>query len=284
MHAFGNLILSGVVVFLVLGGPLTLYAIVKILNAALGGLNAKILRSPSTLSEAPLGLLVDWDEASYPLEICRVRLDFSELIPGGRATSFSFTFEDKSAKKRSFMIPMKLKAEDFAMLTDAATPRAVKHSNLLVEIEDVKGEVVRKKIPKAQVLKALAAEAPLPSQDFDLVPQMAPDAWSVLTRVFPWRKVVAVAAADAKPAHEKKAAKGPAAPTLVDFIVTRVWIEPGCIVCDACENEAPAVFQVLPDTCIVRENAPLEDGGSIKAAAEGCPVDVIKYTTVPKSA
>ena len=60
-------------------------------------------------------------------------------------------------------------------------------------------------------------------------------------------------------------------------IVTKVWIAPGCIVCDACENDCPEVFEVLEDTCIIRppaQNAeflqPLTP--SIIVAAEGCPV------------
>ena len=28
-------------------------------------------------------------------------------------------------------------------------------------------------------------------------------------------------------------------------VVTKVWIEPGCIVCDACENTAPTVFELM---------------------------------------
>ena len=66
--------------------------------------------------------------------------------------------------------------------------------------------------------------------------------------------------------------------------VIKVWIEPGCIVCDACETASPTVFEVLEDTCIVRPDAldieftrPLTD--SIVEAAEECPVDVIKYDT-----
>jgi len=67
--------------------------------------------------------------------------------------------------------------------------------------------------------------------------------------------------------------------------VSKVWIEPGCIVCDACETTAPTVFQVTDDTCIIRPEA--LDAGFTKSrtqeiidAAEECPVDVIKYSTV----
>lgn len=67
--------------------------------------------------------------------------------------------------------------------------------------------------------------------------------------------------------------------------VTKVWIEPGCIVCDACETTAPDVFEVLEDTCIIRPAALTPDftkprTQEIIDAAEECPVDVIKYDTV----
>lgn len=66
--------------------------------------------------------------------------------------------------------------------------------------------------------------------------------------------------------------------------VIKVWIEPGCIVCDACETDCPEVFEVLEDTCIIRPAALKADftrplTPSIKVAAEGCPVDVIKFET-----
>jgi len=65
-------------------------------------------------------------------------------------------------------------------------------------------------------------------------------------------------------------------------IVTKVWIAPGCIVCDACENDCPEVFDVQEDTCLIRPPAMKEDflrplTPSIIVAAEGCPVDVIKF-------
>src|SRR6185295_8920409 len=65
-------------------------------------------------------------------------------------------------------------------------------------------------------------------------------------------------------------------------IITKVWIAPGCIVCDACENDCPEVFDVQEQTCIIRPPAQSTDflkplTPSIIVAAEGCPVDVIKY-------
>lgn len=65
-------------------------------------------------------------------------------------------------------------------------------------------------------------------------------------------------------------------------LVTKVWIDPGCIVCDACENTCPEVFDVQEETCLIRPPAmeaaftrPLTQ--KIAEAAEECPVDVIKF-------
>jgi len=74
-------------------------------------------------------------------------------------------------------------------------------------------------------------------------------------------------------------AAGPAS-SVPNFSVTKVWIEPGCIVCNACEDIYKEVFEVKADTCIIRPGAPLDDGLRIQEAAEACPVEVIKYTKV----
>lgn len=67
--------------------------------------------------------------------------------------------------------------------------------------------------------------------------------------------------------------------------IVKVWIEPGCIVCDSCENDCPEVFDVQEETCLIRPDAlnaeftkPLTP--SIITAAEGCPVNVIKFETI----
>ena len=74
------------------------------------------------------------------------------------------------------------------------------------------------------------------------------------------------------------ASGGAQAPAAENFKVSKVWIEPGCIVCNACEDIYKEVFEVKADTCIIRPNAPLDDGLRIREAAEACPVEVIKYT------
>jgi ferredoxin len=79
--------------------------------------------------------------------------------------------------------------------------------------------------------------------------------------------------------------------------IKTVWIEEGCILCNACDAECPEVFLVEGDSCLIKgsaradgvddENreaksplkvelqASLEAG--IKAAASACPVEVIKF-------
>lgn len=65
-----------------------------------------------------------------------------------------------------------------------------------------------------------------------------------------------------------------------DFVLTKVWIEEGCIVCNACEDIYPEVFEVTADSCLIRPGAPLDHGLRVLEAAEACPTEVIKFTKV----
>ena len=85
--------------------------------------------------------------------------------------------------------------------------------------------------------------------------------------------------------------------------IVKVWIDEGCIVCNACEAECPDVFHVTDDTCVINaavrtdgqttenrdEKAPLKaDLGrsletQIVAAATGCPVSVIKFEQIAEA-
>lgn len=79
--------------------------------------------------------------------------------------------------------------------------------------------------------------------------------------------------------------------------IKSVWIEEGCIMCNACDAECPDVFLVTDSTCMIKadvredgiesenrdEKSPLKAdlqaslADAVKAAAAGCPVEVIKY-------
>lgn len=78
-------------------------------------------------------------------------------------------------------------------------------------------------------------------------------------------------------AGEFAAAGGGGAAPAETFPVSKVWIEAGCIICNACEDIAPDVFLVNDEGCIVRDGAPLDNGPLIQEAAEACPVEIIKF-------
>ncbi len=65
--------------------------------------------------------------------------------------------------------------------------------------------------------------------------------------------------------------------TQENFAVSKVWIIDGCIICNACEDIYPEVFDVQADTCYIRPEYPKDDGLKVQEAAEACPVEVIKY-------
>ncbi|MDP4208253.1 MAG: ferredoxin [Bacteroidota bacterium] len=60
--------------------------------------------------------------------------------------------------------------------------------------------------------------------------------------------------------------------------IKKVWIEEGCTACGLCEDTCPSVFK-LEDLATVIEGVNYSDyEEQIKEAAEGCPVEIIKYT------
>jgi len=63
-------------------------------------------------------------------------------------------------------------------------------------------------------------------------------------------------------------------------VITNVWIDPGCIVCDLCEDTCPDVFNVTEETCLIRDESKSQWAAlteKIIHAAEECPVNVIKF-------
>lgn len=79
--------------------------------------------------------------------------------------------------------------------------------------------------------------------------------------------------------------------------ITSVWIEEGCCVCNACETTCREIFDVTENGALIRSETRLDGtrdrnetarspligtfGGDLESAiieaAEGCPVEVIKF-------
>jgi ferredoxin len=64
-------------------------------------------------------------------------------------------------------------------------------------------------------------------------------------------------------------------------MISRVWIEPGCILCKLCEETCPQVFTLTETDCLVKPDADLTLEERIRHAAEECPVEVIRLESKP---
>lgn len=60
--------------------------------------------------------------------------------------------------------------------------------------------------------------------------------------------------------------------------ISKVWVEEDCISCGACEATCPEVFEVQDKSTVKAGVDFSEYEEAIKEAAEGCPVEVIKYS------
>lgn len=62
-------------------------------------------------------------------------------------------------------------------------------------------------------------------------------------------------------------------------VITRIWINTGCIACSACEAAVPAVFAMTDDSCRIRDGAHrhfMTERDAIIKAAEECPAKAIR--------
>ena len=59
--------------------------------------------------------------------------------------------------------------------------------------------------------------------------------------------------------------------------IKRVWIEEGCISCGLAEAICPEVFKVVDTNTVVEGVVLTRFEDKIKEAAEGCPIQIIKY-------
>jgi ferredoxin len=230
-----------------------------------------------------------WNSAKEPAAIDTIRLRL--LNPFGNPTQVEVS-KPFEPKKSSFAVEVDMGPGFIELLGakgfDNATIQieVVSSKDGIVFQFDMKGPKFKKLIFDAnqtvaeyigkndlEIKKSSKSPIDIPTRSFiaDTVPGRGPQLKLATNPQFAGEFAGAAAGA----AGGATAAAGPAAQ---NFKIAKVWIEPGCIVCNACEDIYKDVFEVLADTCIIRPNAPLDDGLRMQEAAEACPVEVIKYT------
>jgi ferredoxin len=59
--------------------------------------------------------------------------------------------------------------------------------------------------------------------------------------------------------------------------IKKVWVDEGCISCGLCEEVAGEIFEVKETSEVKKDSDYASNESEIKEAAEGCPVEVIKF-------
>ncbi len=236
----------------------------------------------SALGDNGFAFTFKWDQDAEPVKFDRVRLHL--FNPFGSPTEIDITREFDGSETdfaRDIDMGEQLKKILSATMLDKATLEIevtagrdnvthkqtmkgdqfiTKRNEATQTVEDVASKfVVVKEKPRFEILERTFISPPLPKTAKQL---------KMATNPMFAGEFAGAAAGGA-------AAAGPA---VENFSISKVWIEPGCIVCDACEAIFPEVFEVTDSTCIIRPGAPLNDGLRVQESAEACPVEVIKFT------
>lgn len=265
---------------------LGLVVTVALLNLLVGGLdwfkkpNIKILKSDH---DHGFAFKFSWSQARWPVSFDRLGLTL--LNPMGKPTRAEL-YQDFSAQKGDFALDFDLgeRLQNFFKLHQGADQAEVK-----IELHSTKGGVVhsltlpfsafrlRVKTAEEKVEDAKSAKSvsTAPQHTFGVIHR------SVIADTVPGKGPKLKMASNPEFASDFAATGGNAeaasAPAQENFAIAKVWIAEGCIVCNACEDIYPEVFDVQADTCIIKDSPPLDDGLKIQEAAEACPVEVIKY-------
>lgn len=281
----------GVAIFLVINlvvGLAALSLLFGTFETLFGKPKLTILRSTKSGNYFAFGF--QWSSAKEPAQIDQIGIRLFNPFGNPTQVEVSQTFD---AKTTSFATEVEmgpgfidlLGAKNFDV---ALVQVVVKSSKSGVAWQfDMKGPKFRKLVSEAQ----LTADQFIKAKGLDTAKESKPPI-DIPIRSFIADTVPGKGAQLAIPTNPAFAAQfaGTAAPTTTggaggaqtpaaeNFKVAKVWIEPGCIVCNACEDIYKEVFEVKADTCIIRPNAPLDDGLRIQEAAEACPVEVIKFT------
>lgn len=265
-------------------GLLAGIAALSLLSGALNFLfvKPKVEILKSALGDSGFAFTFKWDQDAEPVKFDRVRLHL--FNPFGSPTEIDITREFDGSENdfaRDVDMGEQLKKLLKATSLDKAT--------IEIEVTASRDNVTHKQTMKADQFVAKRNEATQTVEDVAakfIVTKEKPR-FEIPERTFispPLPKTAKQLKMATNPMFAGEfagaAAGGGAAagPAVENFSVSKVWIEPGCIVCDACEAIFPEVFEVTDSTCIIRPGAPLNDGLKVQEAAEACPVEVIKFT------
>lgn len=283
-----SLIAMGIALFLVLNLVVGL-AVMSLLFGAFETLFGKpkftFLKSVQSGNMFAFGF--KWNSAKEPAKMDFVKIRM--FNPFGNPTQI-----EVSKSFDSFSSSFATEVDMGPALIDLLGQKSFENSSIMIEVGsrrdgisfqfNMKGTKFKKLVAQAEMTvsefkEKFKLDAPkkskppidIPIRSFiaDTVPGKGPALKLATNPMFAGEFAAAAAGASAGGATAE------AAPT---FPISKVWIEPGCIVCNACEDIYPEVFEVTSDTCLIRPNAPLDDGLRVQEAAEACPVEVIKFT------
>lgn len=282
-----SLIAMGIALFLVLNLVIGL-AVVSLLTGAFETLFGKpklaFLKASQSGNTFAFGF--KWNSAKEPARIDMIKVRMFNPFGSPTQIEVSKTFEPfsstfatevdmgpalidllghKNFDNASVLVEVSSRKDGISFQFDM---KGVKFKKLIAQTSVTVKEYIAKN--KLDVVKTSKPPIDIPIRSFiaDTVPGKGPALKIATNPVFAGDFAGATAGAGAGAAAEK-------APT---FPISKVWIEPGCIVCNACEDIYPEVFEVTSDTCLIRAGAPLDDGLRVQEAAEACPVEVIKFT------
>lgn len=257
-------------------------AVLSLLSGALNFLFVKpkldILRSQ--LGDTGFAFALSWDQSAEPVKYDRVRLHL--FNPFGAPAQLDIQREfDGSSDDFARDIDMGPAMKELLMATN------LDQATLEVEVISTKDMTTHKISMKGSEFKARMQNASVTADEMKEKLSVVKEKprFEIPERTFispPLPKTAKQLKMATNPIFAGEfagaGAGGAAAPAANNFSVSKVWIEPGCIVCDACEGIFPEVFEVTDTTCIIRPGAPLDDGLRVQEAAEACPVEVIKFT------
>lgn len=283
-----SLIAMGIALFLVLNlvvGLAVISLLFGIFETLFGKPKLTFLKSVQSGNMFAFGF--KWNSAKEPVKIDIVKIRM--FNPFGSPTQI-----EVSSTLDGFAQSFATEADMGPAFIDLLGQKSFENSSVMVEVGSRKDGVAFHFDMKGNKFKRLVADASMTVAEFvekngigatkaskppidipirsfiaDTVPGKGPALKISTNPIFAGEFASAGAGAAGATAGAEKA------PT---FPISKVWIEPGCIVCNACEDIYPDVFEVTSETCLIRPGAPLDDGLRVQEAAEACPVEVIKFT------